>query len=59
MSNIKIIDYKIVTSPVIDFGDLVREAIKEGWQPYFLPTIFSQGDGQHYCFQAMVKYESE
>jgi hypothetical protein len=51
----RITDYNSVRGyRVEDLEDEVRQAIKEGWQPFGTPYVFADKR-----FQALVKYEDE
>jgi hypothetical protein len=56
----KVIDYTTIASEAWDneddFDELVCDAIKRGWQPWY-GMVVSVEAGRTYQYQAMVKYE--
>jgi hypothetical protein len=54
----KISDYKVIKgSTSISFENRMREAVQNGWQPYYGISVSTCDKGSSIYAQAVVKYE--
>lgn len=54
----KVKEYRMVAAMVVArLIELIAERIRDGWQPIGGVSVNTDGDGDVWLYQAMVKYE--